>query len=361
MTEFDAVVVGAGPNGLTAAVVLARAGLRVQVLESAGAVGGGARTEALTEPGFRHDPCSAVHPLGAGSPAWKDWPLDRFGLAWLHAELALAHPMADGSAATLHRSVTATAAGLGTDRKRYRALVDPFLGRWFELADDVLRPMLARPPAHPLLSARFGARAGLPAALLARWFRQPATRGMVAGMAAHTIAPLRSLATGGVALMFALAAHDVGWPVPQGGSQAIADALAGYLGSLGGQVMTNCEVASMADLPSADAYIFDVSPRALVRIAGDRLPRGYAARLARFPYGPAVFKLDYALDGPVPWRAEECRQAGTVHVGGTVEEISTALTAVAGGQAPEVPLLITAQPTVVDPSRAPAGKHVFWA
>jgi len=361
MAEVDAVVVGAGPNGLTAAVTLARAGLRVQVFEAADKVGGGARTDELTEPGFRHDPCSAVHPLGAGSPAWRDWPLGRFGLEWLEPPIPMAHPLADGSAATLTRSLDDTAAGLGPDATRYRQLLRPFAGRWPDLADDVLRPLLAEFPRRPFLAARFGVRAVPPAAVLARLFSTPHARGMVAGLAAHAIAPLRQPVTGGVAVMFALAAHEVGWPVPRGGSQSIADAVAAYLESLGGTITTGSTFTSLDDLPTADAYVLDVSPRAAVSMAGRRLPAHYANRLERFAYGPAVFKLDWALDGPVPWRAEACRSAGTVHVGGRYEDIAAALDAVAHGRAPAAPFLITAQPSVVDPSRAPAGKHVFWA
>jgi phytoene dehydrogenase-like protein len=359
--ELDAAVVGAGPNGLTAAVVLARAGLRVGLFEAAERVGGGARTEALTEPGFLHDTCSAVHPLGAGSPVWRDWPLAQHGLRWLHPPTPLAHPMPDGSAVTLTRSLAETAAGLGVDERTYRRLVGPFQGRWDDIAGDVLRPLLASPPAHPMTTARFGLRALLSASVLARPFRNPAARGMLAGLAAHAIAPVTSPTTGGVALMFAVAAHDVGWPLPAGGSQAISDALAAYLQHLGGTITTGCLVERVDDLPSARAYLLDVSPRAAVEIAGRRLPDGYAKRLGRYRYGPAVFKVDYALDGPVPWRAEECRPAGTVHVGGGLPDIAAALDAVAHGRPPGQPFLITAQPSVVDPSRAPADKHVFWA
>jgi phytoene dehydrogenase-like protein len=358
---LDAAVVGAGPNGLTAAVVLARAGLRVGLFEAAERVGGGARTEALTEPGFRHDPCSAVHPLGAGSPVWRDWPLAQHGLRWLHPPTALAHPMPDGSAVTLTRSLAETAAGLGPDDRIYRRLVGPFQGRWDDIAGDVLRPLLARPPAHAVTTARFGWRALLPASVLARPFRNPAARGMLAGLAAHAIAPVTSPTTGGVALLFAVAAHEVGWPVPAGGSQAISDALAAYLQQLGGTITTGCLVERLDDLPPARAYLLDVSPRAALDIAGRRLPEAYAKRLGRYRYGPSVFKVDYALDGPVPWRAEECRSAGTVHVGGGLPDIAAALHAAARGRPPDQPFLITAQPGVVDPSRAPAGKHVFWA
>ncbi len=360
MTDVDAVVVGSGPNGLTAAVILARAGLSVAVYEASDDIGGGARTAELTLPGFRHDPCSAVHPLGIGSPAFGQLDLGRYGLEWMQPELPLAHPLPDGGAAVLARSVEQTAQALGGDGPTYRRLVQPFRGRWGELAPDVLRAQLTGLPRHPFLLARFGLVAALPADVLARAFRGTAARGLVAGLAAHAIAPLHLPFTAGAALLFALAGHEVGWPVPRGGSQAVTDALTGQLRSLGGEINTGCEIATLDALPRARAYLLDVSPRDLAGIAGTLLPLAYRRRLLRYRYGPAVFKLDYALDGPVPWRAEECRRAGSVHIGPSYEEISSALSAVGRGRAPRPPFLITAQPSVVDGGRAPAGKHVFW-
>ncbi|MEV4442924.1 NAD(P)/FAD-dependent oxidoreductase [Streptomyces sp. NPDC049577] len=352
---LDVVVVGAGPNGLTAAVELARRGLTVEVHEAAGAVGGGARTEELTLPGFRHDPCSAVHPLAVRSPAFEAMPLDRHGLEWLHPDLPLAHPFPDGTAAVLSRLVGETASALGArDAGTYRRLVAPFEGKWATVAADFLRPQWNGLPRDPVTYARFGLVAAQPAALLARRFQGEKARGLLAGLAAHGIAPLTGFGTGGMALLFALAAHECGWPVPRGGSQAIADALASYLRELGGTVHTDSEVRHLDDLPPARAYVFDTSPTALARIAG--LGRAYA----RFRYGPAVFKIDYALDGPVPWTAEPARRAGTVHIGPTLEEIGAALGAARHGRDPSVPFLITAQPSVADPTRAPAGKHTFW-
>jgi phytoene dehydrogenase-like protein len=361
MAELDAVVVGAGPNGLTAANVLASAGLSVAVFEAADRVGGGARTDEGTLPGFRHDPCSAVHPLGAGSPVFGWLDLGRHGLTWLQPELAMAHPFPDGSAAVLARDVERTAASVGVDAGRYRRLVEPFRGRWFDLAADVLRAPLSGLPRHPLLLARFGVPGVLPACVLARAFRGRAAQGLLAGLAAHAIAPLWSEATGALALLFALAAHAVGWPIPQGGSQAISDALAARLRQHGGRVHTGVDVADLADLPTARAYLLDTSPRGLSRLAGDRLPAGYRQRLGRYRYGPAAYKIDYALAEPVPWRAAECRQAGTVHLGASMNEIGAALGNVARGALPDPPFLITSQPTVVDPSRAPDGRHVLWA
>ncbi|GII54361.1 dehydrogenase [Planotetraspora thailandica] len=360
MAEVDAVVVGAGPNGLTAAVTLARAGLAVRVYEAAASVGGGARTEESTLPGFRHDLCSAVHPLGAGSPALRALPLQRYGLAWVEPPIPLAHPFADGSASVLARSAEETAVSLGEDGATYLRMVGPFLGRWDSLADDVLRAPLAAWPRHPLLLARFGARAVLPAALLVRPFRGQRARGLFAGLAAHAIAPLGSPATGGVALLFALAAHDVGWPFPRGGSQALSDALAAHLRCLGGQIETGHQVDSLDDLPPARAFLLDVMPGRLVALAGTRLPRRYAERLRRYRHGPGVFKIDYALSAPVPWAAEPCTRAGTVHLGPSFAEIDTALRAAFHGDAPRTPFLIVAQPSLFDPSRATGGGQVLW-
>jgi phytoene dehydrogenase-like protein len=361
MTDVDAVVVGAGPNGLTAAVTLAQAGLSVRVYEGAATVGGGARTAELTLPGFRHDPCSAVHPLGAGSPVLSRLGLERFGLSWVHPELPLAHPFPDGSAAVLARSVAETTRSLGSDAGAYRRLLGPFLGRWDSLAADVLRAPLAGWPRHPLLYGQFGLRAGLPAAVLARAFAGQRARGLLAGLAGHVTAPLTSPLTGGIALMFALAAHDVGWPSPRGGTQAISDALAALLLSLGGKIETGHRVRALGELPSARAYLFDTDPAAAAAIAGSRLPWWYADLiLRRYQHGPAVFKVDYALSGPVPWTAPEARRAGTVHLGPTMAEIAAALRSAQQGTAPQPPFLVTAQPSLFDHGRAPAGSHVFW-
>ncbi|MEU9008968.1 NAD(P)/FAD-dependent oxidoreductase [Streptomyces sp. NPDC048479] len=353
---LDAVVVGAGPNGLTAAVELARRGFSVAVYEAMDTVGGGARTEQLTLPGFRHDPCSAVHPLGVGSPAFAAMPLARHGLEWLHPELPLAHPFLDGTAAVLSRSVGETAMSFGAgDAGAYRRLVAPYIGHWDTLAADLLRAPWDGLPRDPYRFARFGLTALQPASLLSRRFEGERARGLFAGLAAHAIAPISGLATGGIALMFALAAHEVGWPVPRGGSQAISDALASYLREQGGVIHTSTEVKRLDELPPARAYIFDTSPTALARIAG--LGQAYK----HYRYGAAAFKIDYALSGPMPWTAKEARAAGTVHIGSTAGEIEAALAAAVGGRDPKVPFLITAQPSVIDPSRAPAGKHVLWA
>lgn len=360
--RVDAVVVGSGPNGLTAAAVMARAGVSVAVYEAASTVGGGARTQELTLPGFRHDVCSAVHPLAAGSPVFRTLPLGDHGLGWVQPPTPLAHPFPDGSAASLERSPAATAATLGADGTAYRQLVAPFLGRWDALADDVLRPVLAGWPASAVLLARFGLRALAPAAVLARvLFRGRRARGLLAGMAAHAMAPLGSPGTAGIGLMFALAGHAVGWPLPRGGSQAIADALARYLGSLGVGVHTGDPIRSLADLPPARAYLLDVMPEQAASLAGDRLPEGFGRRLRCYRHGPAAFKVDYALSGPVPWTAEAARNAGSVHVGPTLEDIEAALRAAQRGTPPRHPFLVAAQPSLFDDTRAPAGQHVLWA
>ncbi|WP_395571241.1 phytoene desaturase family protein [Streptomyces sp. BK79] len=354
---LDAVVVGAGPNGLTAAVELARRGFSAAVFEARGTVGGGARTEELTLPGFRHDPCSAAHPLGINSPAFRDLPLERYGLQWLHAPLPMAHPFPDGSAAVLSRSVGETAASFGArDAGAYRRLVAPFLPRWDTLARDFMSLPLTALPRDPVTLARFGLAGLPPSTWLMRRFRDEKAKTLFAGLVAHVMAPLGGFATGAIGLVFALAAHARGWPVARGGSQAISDALAAYLKDLGGTVHTDYEVKRLDDLPPARAYVFDTSPTALARIAG--LGNHYAG----FRYGPGVFKIDYALDGPVPWTAEEPRTAGTVQIGADSAEIGAALNAASReGRAPDAPFLITTQPSVADPTRAPEGKHVFWA
>ncbi|GHI99455.1 dehydrogenase [Streptomyces olivaceus] len=354
---LDAVVVGAGPNGLTAAVELARRGFSVAVFEARDTVGGGARTEELTLPGFRHDPCSAAHPLGINSPAFRSLPLERYGLEWLHAGLPMAHPFPDGSAAVLSRSVGETAASFGArDAGAYRRLVERFLPRWDTLARDFMSLPLTALPRDPVTLARFGLVGLPPSTWLMRRFRDEKAKTLFAGLVAHVMAPLGGFATGAIGLVFALAAHARGWPVARGGSQSISDALTAYLKDLGGTVHTDYEVKRLDDLPPARAYVFDTSPTALARIAG--LGNHYAG----YRYGPGVFKIDYALDGPVPWTAEEPRRAGTVQIGADSAEIGAALDAAYGtDRAPERPFLITVQPGVADPTRAPAGKHVFWA
>jgi phytoene dehydrogenase-like protein len=357
----DAIVVGAGPNGLSAAIELARAGRRVRVIERAPEVGGGTRTEELTLPGFRHDVCSAVHPLVVGSPYLSTLGLERFGLELIHPAVQCAHPLDDGTAVALHRSPAETAQGLGVDAGAYESLVGPFAREWDRLAGFVLGPPV-RVPRHPLLAARFG-RAGVRSAqgLASATFDAPRARAVFAGMAAHSFRPLKAPGTAAFALVLLALGHAAGWPVARGGSAAITAAMRAYLESLGGVVETGREVRSLGDLPEANAILFDVTPRQLSSICGDALPRHYRAALACYRYGPGVFKVDYALSGPVPWSAEECRRAGTVHLGGTFEEIAAGELAVARGSHPARPFVLIAQQSLIDPTRAPPGRHTLWA
>jgi phytoene dehydrogenase-like protein len=359
-TNYDAIVVGAGPNGLAAAIALARAGRSVLVLEAAPDVGGGVRSAALTLPGFVHDVCSAIHPLGAGSPFLRALPLAEHGLAWAYSPAPLAHPFDDGTAILLERSIAATAAGLGRDGAAYRRLVMPLVRGWEPLVEAILAPL--RLPRHPLALARFGMRAVWPARVLAeRLFSGERARALFAGMAAHAIMPLEWPLTSAFGVVMLVLGHAVGWPFPEGGAQRLADALAGYLASLGGEIRTGSPVASLDQLPPARAVLFDLAPRQVRTIAGERLPASYARALDRYRHGPGVFKVDWALDGPIPWRAPECARAATLHLGGTLAEIADAEAAVWRGEHPERPFVLLSQPSLFDPSRAPAGKHTAWA
>jgi len=355
----DAIVIGAGPNGLSAAVTLARAGRSVTVYEALDTVGGGASSAALTLPGFTHDVCSAVHPFGIASPFWRTLPLSEHGLRWLEPDAEVAHPMDGGPAAIAWRSLERTADGMGPDAAAYRDLVQPIVEAWPLLLPTVLgKPAL---PPHPLAMARFGMQALVPASARARRsFTTEPARALLAGMAAHAMLPLDRFPTGAVALIFATLAHTTGWRFPAGGAQKISDALASLLRSLGGTIVTGARVDNLDDLPRARAFLFDLSPRPLLRIAGHRFPAAFRHRLAQYRYGTAVFKVDWALDAPIPWRDARVAQAGTVHVGGTLDEIEAAERDTAAGRLPERPFVLLAQPTWFDPSRAPEGKHVAW-
>ncbi len=358
--DYDAVVVGSGPNGLAAAITLAQAGCSVLVLEAADAVGGGLRSAELTLPGFVHDICSTVHPLGAASPVFRPLGLERLGLTFVYPPAPLAHPLDDGQAVLVDAAIETTAARLGSDAEAYRRLWSPLIADSAALLSDALGPL--RWPAHPLRLARFGVQALQPAATLARRrLRTTAGQALFAGLAAHAILPLEWPATAAFGLVLGMLAHAVGWPVVRGGSQRFAEALAACLRGLGGQIVTGHRVASLVQLPSARATLLDVTPRQFIHMAGDRLPPGYRRRLARFQYGPGVFKLDYVLDSPVPWRAPECTAAATVHIGGSLEEIALAERLVWRGQHPERPFVLLVQPSLFDPTRAPAGKHTVWA
>ena len=355
----DAVVIGSGPNGLGAAVTLAGAGLSVLLAEAQANIGGGAANAELTLPGFRNDVCSAIHPMGASSPLFRSLPLARYGLEWLESPFAYAHPFDDGRAAAFAHSLDETVARLGSDGAAYRHLVEPFVRAHEKFLPDALRSLHV--PRHPLLLGRFGLRAYHSASGIANRFKGRDAQVLVAGPAAHSAVPLTDLASSALSTMMLIAGHVVGWPFPRGGSQAIADALAAHFRALGGEIRTNTPIRSMADLPPARAYLFDVTPKQLLQIAGEQLPAAYRHRLSRFRYGPGAFKIDYALAAPIPWRANECRETATVHVGGPLEEIASAEAAVSRGEHPEKPFVIVTQPSLFDPTRAPAGRYTAWA
>lgn len=358
--DYDAVVVGAGPNGLSAAITLQQAGLSVLLLEAKKTVGGGMKTAELTLPGFHHDVCSAIHPMGINSPFFRSLPLDRFGLSYNHPEVAAAHPFDSEQAALLHTSLAETANGLGIDREAYTNLIAPIQAKWNQIERAVLGPLQLHP--RLLKIASFGTQALLPATLLARLrFRAEAAKGLFAGMAAHSLLPLDQVSSSAIGLVLLTQAHLKGWPTPKGGSQTIANALAGYFTSIGGRIETGVLVNSLKQLPLARAVLFDLSPAQLLTIAGHQFSDLYRWQLARFRPGAGVFKIDYALDGPVPFLDEGCRQAGTVHLGGTMAEIAAAERAVGRGQHPDRPFVLLAQQSRFDASRAPVGKHTAWA
>jgi phytoene dehydrogenase-like protein len=359
----DAIVVGSGPNGLAAAVFLARAGLRVLVLEAAETPGGAARSAELTLPGFIHDPGSAIHPMAAGSPFFGSLGLERFGLHWVHPEIPLAHPLPGQHfpAAALLRSAASTAASLGRDGDAYRRLMAPLVRHWEEIAAEILQP-IPHLPRHPIPLAQFGIRALWPAEAIIRLaFRDEPARALFAGLAGHAFLPLSAPGSGAIGLVLAMMGHAVGWPFPRGGAQSITTALVACLREAGGEIECGAPVLSLADLPRARAILLDVSPWQFLRLAGDRLPAGYRDALGHFRHAPGIFKIDYALDGPVPWVDEACRRAGTVHLGGSAGEIAASEEAVARGRIPDHPLVLGAQHTLFDSTRAPAGKHTFWA
>ncbi len=361
MPSYDAVVVGAGPNGLAAAVALARGGVKTLLVEANDTIGGGARTAELTLPGFLHDACSAIHPMAVVSPFFRTLPLAGLGVEFLQSPHALAHPLDDGSAAVLDPSLERTVAGLMIDGPAYRTLMEPFVRHAEALLSQMLRPLLDARRQLPLM-ARLGIYGLRSTSAIARRFRTPAARALFAGCGAHAIRPLHCAGSASVGIALALAGHTAGWPCVRGGSGAISSALAAHFQSLGGEIETSRPVRSMRDIPeAARAVIFDVTPRQLAAIAGNDLPDRFVRKLRRFRYGPGVFKVDWALDDPIPWRAEECRTAGTVHVGGTLEEIAAYESSVWQGRTTDRPFVLVAQQSLFDSTRAPNGKQTGWA
>lgn len=359
--EYDAVVIGSGPNGLAAAIAIARAGHSVLVVEARDTIGGGTRSDMLTLPDFVHDVCSTIHALAYTSPFFRTLPLEQFGLKWIFPPAPLAHPLDDGCAVIVERSVEETSQTLGPDAAAYRRIFTPLVDNWHELAVDVLGP-LPIPPRHPILMARLGLRAVWSADFFARRFlRGERARAVFAGMAAHSMMAFDKLISAAFGILLMSSAHAAGWPIAEGGSQKLADALAAHLRSLGGEILTGWRVKSLEELPRARAVLFDTSPRQLLKIAGEQLPKRFRRRLEGFRYGPGVFKVDFALDGPIPWKSPGCERAATLHLGGTYEEIAASEKEVAEGKVPERPYVLLAQQTLFDKSRAPQDKHTVWA
>jgi phytoene dehydrogenase-like protein len=360
ISQTNALVVGSGPNGLAAAIELARAGLSVTVLEAKATAGGGARTEELTLPGFLHDVCSAIYPLGLGSPFFRKLPLERHGLQWIHPPVPLAHPFDDGKAAVLYRSIRKTAATLGRDEEKYRRFMSSFVNRWHALAQDILGPPLHL-PRHPLTLSLFAASAFRSAAGLSKsLFRDTYARGLFAGLSAHSFLPLERHASAAFGIILGALGHAVGWPFPRGGAQQLINAMLSYLHTFDCQIRTGAPVESFDQL-TGKVNLLDVTPRQILSMATDRLPYLYRKQLEGYHYGPGVFKIDWALDAPIPWKAAECRLAGTVHLGGTLEEIMQSEADVWAGNHPMHPFVLAAQQSLFDDSRAPAGKHTGWA
>jgi len=357
--EYDAVIVGSGPNGLAAAITLQQQGLSVLLLEGKDKIGGGLRTEELTLPGYLHDVCSAIHPLAVASPFFETLPLDKYGLEYIYPEIAAAHPFDDSTVALLKHSLSETADLLGRDKETYLNLLQPLVNTWPGMVADILGPLHF--PRHPLDMARFGLNALTSATHLAKRFKTQAAKGLLAGMAAHSMQPLSNIATSAIALVLMVNGHLKGWPAAKGGSVKIAEALAAYFTALGGKIETGTYITSLEQLPPAKAVLFDVTPKQLLTIAGHKLSNIYKWQLERYRYGIGVFKIDWALDDIIPFKTESVKQAGTVHIGGTFNEIAGAELQVSKGIHPERPFVLLAQQSMFDASRAPAGKQTAWA
>lgn len=358
-SEYDAVVIGSGPNGLAAAIAMQQQGLNILILEAKDKLGGGTRTAELTSPGFHHDICSAIHPLAAGSPYLQQLPLQDFGLEYVQPSILAAHPLDSGEAGVLYHSLETTAQSMGIDSINYRKLFSPLVREWPSIANSILGPL--RFPSNPLALTRFGLDAVLPSDFVAKRFSSTKMKALWSGMAAHGMMPLSKMTTSAIALVLIVNGHLKGWPIPKGGSQRIADSMAGYFIHLGGKIKTGHEVRSFDDLPSAKAFLFDTGPKQLLKIAGNRLSSWEQKQYKKFRYGMGVYKIDYALSEPVPFRNESCRQAGTVHIGNTAADIARAEHDTWKGKHPKYPFVLAAQPSLFDSSRAPEGKHTLWA
>jgi len=355
---YDAVVVGSGPNGLAAAITLQREGLSVLLIEGNDTIGGGMRSKELTLPGFISDVCSAIHPMAAASPFFSSLPLEEFGLEWIDPPVLAAHPFDDGNAAILKKDIKGTAQLLGADEENYLRLIAPIVKNWPQLVKDVLGPLGV--PAHPLVMAKFGLQALQPALNIINKFDTPAAKSLFAGMAAHAVLPLNKWSTAAIGLVLLANGHLKGWPLPKGGSQQLANALGNYFTAIGGTIQTGWQVNSLKELPTAKAILFDVGTKQLLNIAGKELNPFYRYQLKKYRYGMGVFKVDWALDGPVPFSAPECREAGTVHIGGTWKEIARSEYLAATGKLSSEPFILLAQQSLFDEGRAPAGKQVLW-
>ncbi|MEL7834311.1 NAD(P)/FAD-dependent oxidoreductase [Fodinibius sp. Rm-B-1B1-1] len=358
--SYDAIIIGSGPNGLAAGIHLAQKGLSVKIFEKSDTIGGGTRTQELIQPGFYNDVCSAIHPLAKASPFLKSLPLEEYGLEWIQPEVPVAHPLDNQPAGALFRSLDKTIDHLGQDGKTYQKWITPFIDSWDELLTDILAPF-SPIPNNPILMARFGLKALRSANGFAKRYQTKKARAVFAGIAAHGIMPFDDIATAAIGLVLGTAAHTVGWPYPKGGSQAITNAMAQHFQSLGGEIETGVEITSVDELPESQTILFNNTPKQILDIAGKHLPQSYAQKLQRYKYGQGVFKLDFALSDPIPWKDELCRKAGTVHVGGTLAEIAISEKQSANGKHPEKPYVLVAQQSLGDNSRAPSDNHTGWA